>query len=72
MGIEPTPPQLRCDALPFELLSPWEQGGGERGSLCTLVYNMSMSALVQVAAVTGALVQVAAIISALVQLGCHH
>ena len=26
-------PQLRCDALPFELLSPWEQGGGERGSL---------------------------------------
>ena len=39
---------------------------------CTLVYNMSMSALVQVAAINGALVQVAAIISALVQLGCHH
>ena len=33
MGIEPTPPQFRCDALPFELLSPSEQGGGERGSL---------------------------------------
>ena len=33
MGIEPTPPQLRCDALPVELLSPWEQGGGEQGSL---------------------------------------
>ena len=31
MGIEPTPPQLQCDALPIELLSPWEQGGGERG-----------------------------------------
>ena len=28
----PQPPQLRCDALPVELLSPWEQGGGERGS----------------------------------------
>ena len=39
---------------------------------CTLVYNMSMSALVQVAAINGALVQVAAIISALVQLGCYH
>ena len=38
----------------------------------TLVYNMSMSALVQVAAINGALVQVAAIISALVQLGCYH
>ena len=37
-----------------------------------LVYNMSMSALVQVAAINGALVQVAAIISALVQLGCYH
>ena len=39
---------------------------------CTLVYNMSMSALVQVAVINGALVQVAAIISALVQLGCYH
>ena len=28
----PQPPQLRCDALPVELLSPWEQGGGERGN----------------------------------------
>ena len=27
-----TPPQLQCDALPVELLSSWEQGGGERGS----------------------------------------
>ena len=36
------------------------------------VYNMPMSALVQVAAIYGALVQVAAIISALVQLGCYH
>ena len=33
---------------------------------------MSMSALVQVAAITGALVQVAAIISVLVQFGCYH
>ena len=40
MGIEPTPPQLRCDALLFELLSPWEQGGGERGSF-KLVYENS-------------------------------
>ena len=36
MGIEPTPPQLQCDALPVELLSPWEQGGGERGSCIQL------------------------------------
>ena len=28
-GIEPTPSQLQCDALPAELSSPWEQGGGE-------------------------------------------
>ena len=39
---------------------------------CTLVYNMSMSVLVQMAATNGALVQVAAIISALGQLGCYH
>ena len=25
----PQPSQLRCDALPVELPSPWEQGGGE-------------------------------------------
>ena len=31
MGIEPTHSQLRCDALPIELPSPWEQGGGEKG-----------------------------------------
>ena len=33
---------------------------------------MSMSVLVQVAAINGALVQAAAIISALVQFGCYH
>ena len=33
---------------------------------------MSMSALVQVAAINGALVQAATIISALVQFGCYH
>ena len=38
MGIEPTLPQLRCAALPVELLSPWEQGGGERGSCCIQVF----------------------------------
>ena len=31
MGIEPTHSHLRCDALPIELPSPWEQGGGEKG-----------------------------------------
>ena len=41
-------------------------------SLCLQNWMMSMSALVQVAAINGALVQVAAIISALVQLGCYH
>ena len=44
-------------------------------NLLPFVYGnrvMSMSALVQVAAITGALVQVAAIISALVQFGCYH
>ena len=38
----------------------------------SLVYNMSISALVQVPAINSALVQVAAIISALVRLGCYH
>ena len=41
-------------------------------SLCLQNWMMSMSALVQVAAINGALVQVAAIISALVQFGCYH
>ena len=41
-------------------------------SLCLQNWMMSMSALVQVAAINGALVQAAAIISALVQLGCYH
>ena len=31
VGIEPTPSHLRCDALPIELPSSWEQGGGEKG-----------------------------------------
>ena len=31
MGIEPTHSHLQCDALPVELSSPWEQGGGEEG-----------------------------------------
>ena len=33
VGIKRTSPQLQRDALPVELLSPWEQGGVERGSL---------------------------------------
>ena len=28
---EPTLSHLWCDALPVELPSPWEQGGGEEG-----------------------------------------
>ena len=42
--------------------------------VCTCLQNwmMSMSALVQEAAINGALVQAAAIISALVQFGCYH
>ena len=31
MGIEPTHSHLRCDALPIELPSPWEQAGGKEG-----------------------------------------
>ena len=31
MGIEPLHTHLQCDALPVDLPSPWEQGGGERG-----------------------------------------
>ena len=31
MGIESTHSYLQCDALPIELPSPWEQGGGEEG-----------------------------------------
>ena len=31
MGIKPTLSHLRCDALPIELPSSWEQGGGEEG-----------------------------------------
>ena len=31
VGIEPTHSHLRCDALPIELPSSWEQGGGEKG-----------------------------------------
>ena len=40
--------------------------------LCIQNWVMSMSALVQVAAITGTLVEVAAIISALVQFGRYH
>ena len=36
-GNEPTPSQLWCDALPVELPSPWDQGGGEWGS-CIQVF----------------------------------
>ena len=31
VGFEPTHSQLRCDALPIELPSPWEQAGGKEG-----------------------------------------
>ena len=52
---------LPCDFL-FQQLT----------SLCLQNWMMSMSALVQVAAINGAPVQAAAIISALVQFGCYH
>ena len=41
-------------------------------SLCLQNEMITMSALVQVAAITGDLVQVSAITSALVQFGCYH
>ena len=41
MGIEPTPPQLWCDALPVELLSPWEQSG--RANMGAKWWDDSMS-----------------------------
>ena len=48
MGIEPTHSHLRCDALPVELPSPWEQDGGEEGytsadSSCPLHWMLSFS-----------------------------
>ena len=46
MGIEPTHSHLQCDALPIELPSPWEQGGGEKGTFLSkqpLLYRERVS-----------------------------
>ena len=48
MGIEPTHLHLRCDALPIELPSPWEQAGGEEkytiaSSWCPLHQKLTFS-----------------------------
>ena len=48
VGFKPTHSHLRCDALPIELPSPWEQAGGKEGytsasSWCPLHQKITFS-----------------------------